>query len=250
MQRNCCMASSIVGSTIFEWRTIRNREQPAIHQASIYVCLAGPPPKRWNGSILHILYKTTILAPIIRTLWRHWLTEAINEEKIYSVHRTIFAKDRVSVIGIWDVRRFQWIYQHFHCTDENKDWFRQLDVLVRYVYGRNNDTPITFVAHSMGGRMILHFLQMMPPTWKTKYIRKVITLNTPWGGSVQSIEAVSVGYSFGSMVLDADKLRIVQRSSPSVMWLMPSEHFWKPNEVFVTTNQKNYSRSNFNELFG
>lgn len=102
----------------------------------------------------------------------------------------------------------------------------------------------------MGGRMVLHFLQLMPPTWKAKYIRKVITMNTPWGGTVQSMEAVSLGYSFGSSVLDAGKMRIVQRSSPSVMWLMPSEHFWKPNEVLVSTDAKNYSRSNFEEFFG
>lgn len=102
----------------------------------------------------------------------------------------------------------------------------------------------------MGGRMVLHFLQLMPPTWKSKYIHKVITLNTPWGGSMQSIEAVALGYSFGSSMLDAGKMRIVQRSSPSVMWLMPSEHFWKPNEVLVSTDEKNYTRSNLNEFFG
>lgn len=121
--------------------------------------------------------------------------------------------------------------------------------MVRYVFALNNNTPITFVAHSMGGRMVLHFLHLMPPSWKSKYIRKVITLNTPWGGTVQSIEAVSLGYSFGSSLVDAAKMRIVQRSSPSVMWLMPSEHFWKPNEVLLSTDAKNYSRSNLNELF-
>lgn len=97
--------------------------------------------------------------------------------------------------------------------------------------------------------MLLHFLQLQPDTWKAKYVRKMITMNTPWGGSVQSIEAIAMGYAFGSQVLDQMKMRTVQRSSPSVMWLMPSEHFWKPSEVFVTTSKKNYSRSNFNELF-
>lgn len=134
-------------------------------------------------------------------------------------------------------------------ADENKDWFRRLKPLVDYVYESNEKTPITFVAHSLGGLMLLQFLQMMPPSWREKYVNQVITLNTPWGGSVQSIEAATVGYDFGVYPLNNYKMREVQRSCPSVMWLMPSAYFWKPDEVLVTTTHKNYTRSNLEELF-
>lgn len=251
MQSRWCTASSNVGWTIFEWHTIPSRVQPAIRRASRYVSPVGRPQKQWNGLTRRTLSKTTTSAPITRTLWTLWLRKAINAAKTYSVHRTISAKGQVSPIENQFPSSFGPIslITILSTTDENKAWFHQLDALIRYVYALNEDTPVTFVAHSMGGRMLLHFLQQMPPDYKSKFVRKVITLNTPWGGSVQSVEAVSMGYSFGSSVLDALKMRTVQRSSPSVMWLMPSEHFWKPTEVFATTNQKNYSRSNLNEFF-
>lgn len=134
-------------------------------------------------------------------------------------------------------------------SDENQEWFTQLDALVRAAYALNGNTPVTFVAHSMGGRMLLLFLQKMEQSYKDKYIRKAITMNTPWGGSVQSMEAITLGYSFGSTALSQDKMRFVQRSSPSVMYLMPSEYLWKPNEVLATTTTKNYTRANINEYF-
>lgn len=171
----------------------------------------------------------------------------------------IFAKDQVNSQFFIKKKKMKCnllICLSFFCffffifnVDENKKWFARLKILVRYIYDLNDQTPITFIAHSMGGKMLLIFLQQMPQTWKDKYISKVITLNTPWGGSVQSIQAMSVGYTFGSTVLAVDSMMQVQRSSPSVIWLMPSEHFWKQNEVLVMTTKKNYTLANINEFF-
>lgn len=72
--------------------------------------------------------------------------------------------------------------------DENKDWFIRLKELTEMAYNINENIGITFIAHSMGGRMILHFLQQMPQEWKDKYVKQVITLSVPWGGSIQSIQ--------------------------------------------------------------
>lgn len=97
--------------------------------------------------------------------------------------------------------------------------------------------------------MLLQFLQMQEPTWKDKYVRQVITLNTPWGGSVQSLQAVTLGYNFGSSLVNSLQMREVQRSCPSVTWLMPSKYFWKPDEVIVKTKAKNYTMADFEQLF-
>lgn len=136
-----------------------------------------------------------------------------------------------------------------YISDENQEWFRKLTPLIEYAYNLNDETPVTFIAHSMGGLMLLQYLQSKELTWKDKYIRQVITLNTPWGGSVQSILATAVGYNFGSSLINGLTMREVQRSCPSVMWLMPSDLFWKPDEVLVKTDHKNYTLSNFEELF-
>lgn len=112
----------------------------------------------------------------------------------------------------------------------------------------NENIEITFIAHSMGGRMLLYFLQQMPQEWKDKYVKQIITLSTPWGGSIQAIQAISVGYDFGADLIQNDKMKQVQETCPSVVWLMPSKNFWKSNEVMVTMKGKNYTLENIDDF--
>lgn len=101
----------------------------------------------------------------------------------------------------------------------------------------------------MGGRMILYFLQQMTTEWKEKYVEQIITLSSPWGGSVQALQAISVGFDFGAEVIQNAKMKQVQESCPSVVWLLPSEYFWKDTEVLVNTKTKNYTLKNIDEFF-
>ena len=112
-----------------------------------------------------------------------------------------------------------------------------------------NKVGITFVTHSMGGKMILRFLQLMPQSWKDQYVKQVINLSVPWGGSVQALQSISVGYDFGATVLQNAKMKAVQETWPSVVWLMPSPCFWKPHEILATMNGKNYTLTNIDEFF-
>lgn len=121
--------------------------------------------------------------------------------------------------------------------------------LTEYAYDLNNDISVTFIVHSMGGKMILYFLQQMPQEWKDKYVKQVITLSVPWGGSVQSLQAISVGYDFGATLVDNERMNAVQKTCPSVVWLMPSASFWKQNEVLATIDKKNYTLENIDQFF-
>lgn len=124
-----------------------------------------------------------------------------------------------------------------------------LKLLVEKAFTDNGAERVTFVTHSMGGRMLLYFLQQMSTEWKDKYIEQMITISTPWGGSVQAIQALSVGYDFGSSLIQNDKMRMVQHSCPSVVWLMPSHYFWKPDEVLINTKKKNYTINDIGQFF-
>lgn len=77
----------------------------------------------------------------------------------------------------------------------------------------------------------------------------ILQLSSPWGGSVQALQAITVGYDFGSSLIQNDKMRMVQESCPAVVWLMPSENFWKPDEVLITMNKKNYTVKNIEQFF-
>lgn len=57
----------------------------------------------------------------------------------------------------------------------------------------NNGTPVTIVAHSMGGPMTLLFFQRMTKEWKNIHIKRFITLAGAWAGSVKAVKVFAMG---------------------------------------------------------
>ena len=121
--------------------------------------------------------------------------------------------------------------------------------LIEYAYAQNDNTPVTLISHSMGGLMSLVLLQQVDATWKDQYISKVISLAGTWGGTVVTLEAYTVGYDLGSWVIPKSSMKTIQRSFPSIAWLMPSEYFWKKDEILVQTAKKQYNVTNYDEFF-
>lgn len=121
--------------------------------------------------------------------------------------------------------------------------------LTEYAYKMNNNSSVTFLSHSMGGRMLLHFLQKMPHRWKDHYVKQAIALAAPWGGSVQALVALSIGDNSNVRILSRMKMKQVQETFPSIVWLLPSTFFWKSNEVLATINGTNYTLKNIDQFF-
>lgn len=121
--------------------------------------------------------------------------------------------------------------------------------LVEQTYEQASQQRVTFIVHSMGGPMSLVFLQRQSKQWKDKYIARLISLAGAWAGSAKAIKVFAIGDDLGSFALSGSVLRAEQITSPSLAWLMPSPHFWKPNDVLVTTHNKQYTMSNIKEFF-
>lgn len=62
-------------------------------------------------------------------------------------------------------------------------------------YNMNNKSAVTLLVHSMGGSMGLHFLRLQSQGWKDQYIRRMISLSTPWGGAVKALKVFAIGES-------------------------------------------------------
>lgn len=97
--------------------------------------------------------------------------------------------------------------------------------------------------------MSLVFLQNQTQVWKDKYIERIISLSGAWAGSAKAIKVFAIGDDLGSFALKGSTMRAEQITSPSLSWLMPSPHFWKPSEVLVSTPTKQYTMSNIEEFF-
>lgn len=81
----------------------------------------------------------------------------------------------------------------FTLLDENKDFFVDLKVLTEETYQRNNNTPVVFIAHSMGGSMLLTFLRAQTQEWKEKHVRALVTLSAVWGGAIKALKVFAIG---------------------------------------------------------
>lgn len=124
--------------------------------------------------------------------------------------------------------------------NENQDYFVKLKGLIETTYSTNNNTPVVLIAHSMGGPMSVFFLSQQTSSWKTKYIKSLISLSGAWGGSVKAIKVYAIGDNLGSYFLRESVMRQEQITSPSLAWLLPSSYFWHLDETLVETEHKNY----------
>ncbi|XP_030755084.1 group XV phospholipase A2-like [Sitophilus oryzae] len=140
-------------------------------------------------------------------------------------------------------------YDFRKAPNENQDYFVKLKKLIEDTYEENNNTSIMLIAHSMGGPMSLYFLNQQSQAWKDKYIKRLVTLSGAWGGSVKAIKVYAIGDDLGSYILRESVMRAEQITSPSLAFLLPSPLFWKPDEVLVQTEKKNYTLSNLEEFF-
>lgn len=64
-----------------------------------------------------------------------------------------------------------------------------------------------------------------------------------------NLHSYFVGDDLGSYVLRESIMKQQQITNPSLAWLLPSEIFWKQDEVLVQTDTKNFSLSNLQEFF-
>ena len=112
------------------------------------------------------------------------------------------------------------------------------------------------IAHSMGCTMSLYFLTQQTKAWKDKYVKSLITLAGPWGGSAKSLEIFAVGTDLSDKINNIpilseilmDATRFVERTNPSLAWMMPSSQIWS-NDVLVQTPSKNYTAANIGDFF-
>ncbi|XP_052747315.1 phospholipase A2 group XV [Bicyclus anynana] len=140
-------------------------------------------------------------------------------------------------------------YDFRRAPNENGEFFVKLKTLVEETYTMNNKSAVTLLVHSMGGSMGLHFLRLQTQSWKDQYIRRMISLSTPWGGAVKALKVFAIGDDLGSLMLSQSTMRTEQITCPSLAWLLPSPNFWKPTEVLVQTDKFNYTINDLEKLF-
>merc|ERR1712176_165613 len=97
--------------------------------------------------------------------------------------------------------------------------------------------------------MMLYFLNRQSKAWKAKYIRSLVTLAGPWGGSGRALQVFAEGEDFGAwMLLDRKKIMKNMRTNPALTWLMPTHQVWG-DQVLIESELMNYTARNYQEIF-
>ncbi|XP_064640579.1 phospholipase A2 group XV-like [Lineus longissimus] len=134
-------------------------------------------------------------------------------------------------------------------ANELQEYFKAVKALIEETYTLNGDTKVVVIAHSMGNIVFLYFLNHIDQLWKDKYISSYVSLAGPWAGAAKTVRIMASGDNLGVFVVETLKARVQQRTMPSTAWMMPSERFWKKDEVIVYTPYRNYTVYDYKQFF-
>ncbi|CAA0843357.1 Protein PHLOEM PROTEIN 2-LIKE A10 [Striga hermonthica] len=108
-----------------------------------------------------------------------------------------------------------------------------LKSLIETASASNAGRPVILLSHSMGGPYALHLLDQSPLPWVQKFVKHLVTLSAPWGGTVEEMSTFASGNTLGVPLVDPLLVRDEQRSAPSNLWLLPSPAVFDPSKPLV-----------------
>lgn len=128
-----------------------------------------------------------------------------------------------------------------HPCEVGSKFLKDLKELVEKASNSNGGKSVILVTHSLGGLFALQFLNRNTPSWRRHFIKHLVTLSTPWGGSVEGMRTFASGNTLGVPLVDPLRVRTEQRSSESNLWLLPNPTIYKHNKPIVMTQYYNYT---------
>lgn len=129
-----------------------------------------------------------------------------------------------------------------HPCEVGSKFLKDLKELIEKASVSNGGKPVILVSHSLGGLFALQFLNRNPPSWRRHFIKHLVALSTPWGGSVEEMRTFASGNTLGVPLVNPLLVRTEQRSSESNLWLLPNPKIYgAKNPIVITQNYSNYA---------
>lgn len=128
-----------------------------------------------------------------------------------------------------------------HPSHIGTKYLQDLKDLIEKASKSNGGKPVILLSHSLGGLFSLQLLNRNMPSWRRQFIKHLVALSAPWGGTVQEMLTFASGYSLGVPLVEPLLVRDEQRSSESNLWLMPSPKLFGREKPLVITPNASYS---------
>ncbi|CAL8093808.1 unnamed protein product [Calicophoron daubneyi] len=134
--------------------------------------------------------------------------------------------------------------------NENPNFNDDLKKLIEDAYTKGNNSRVILLGHSLGSLYSLVFLKTQSAAWKQKYVHAFLSVAGPLGGSVKALKIEASGDNFGVYLTSSLNFRQVQRSMPSLAFLLPDTRLWPPDVPLIVTPAVNYSAYDMQKFFG
>ncbi|KAG8062469.1 hypothetical protein GUJ93_ZPchr0003g17208 [Zizania palustris] len=136
-----------------------------------------------------------------------------------------------------------------HPSRVGSAYLERLRKLVESACAANDGKPAILLAHSLGGLYALQMLARSPASWRAAHVKRLVTLSTPWGGSVQEMLTFASGNTLGVPFVDAALIRDEQRTSESNLWLLPVPRVFGNTTLVVSSHHnRSYSAKNMTQF--
>ena len=127
--------------------------------------------------------------------------------------------------------------------DVRSELYKNMQISIETEVSKKSKKAV-IIAHSLGGIVLHDFLIQQTPLWKKKNIDKIITINTPYIGSIKALE-ILIGK--GKLTIPiVKKINYIQNIS-SFLWLIPNPYFYLDQ---VLDNKTNTTIANIDKLVG
>lgn len=135
-----------------------------------------------------------------------------------------------------------------HPSMVGEQYLHDLRTLIESASAANYGRPVILLAHSLGGLFALHLLDRSSVSWRQQFVKHLVTLSTPWGGTVQEMLTFASGYTLGIPIVDPLAVRGEQRSAESNLWLLPARRVFNELPLVYGNNNKSYSAKDMPEF--
>ncbi|CAH8611121.1 unnamed protein product [Schistosoma mattheei] len=150
-------------------------------------------------------------------------------------------------VSNWTIRGAPFDFRK--APNENEGFNDNLMHLIEETYQNGGNRSVVLLGHSLGAKYGMYFLKSMKKSWKNTYIKTFVSLSAPLGGSVKALKIEASGDNFGVFLRSPLSFRPVQRTLPSLAFLLPDSRLWSPKEPLIITPTTNYSAHDYERFF-
>jgi len=86
--------------------------------------------------------------------------------------------------------------------------------------------PLVVVVHSNGAPLLNYFLSTVGAAWRRRHVGGAVALAGAWGGAVKTLKVYAAGDNLNYRILNPAYIRAVERSFPSLSFLLPDPQLW------------------------